>query len=67
MKQQAAAGSELMTWGCCCNFESLQFARAKKGKRSRGELVLEALDHADASDAAEAITSINEKHIDRLT
>ena len=30
----------------------------KEGKRSRGELVLEALDHADASDAAEAITSI---------
>tara|TARA_B100000989_G_scaffold113324_1_gene83257 strand:- start:3384 stop:4127 length:744 start_codon:yes stop_codon:yes gene_type:complete len=33
----------------------------KQGKRSRGELVLEALDHADASDAAKAITSINEK------
>ena len=33
----------------------------KEGKRSRGELVLEALDHADASDAAKAITSINEK------
>ena len=32
-----------------------QFARPKEGKRSRGELVLEALDHADASDAAEAI------------
>ena len=33
----------------------------KEGKRSRGELVLEALDHADANDAVEAISSINEK------
>ena len=31
------------------------------GKRSRGELVLEALDHADAVEAATAITHINEK------
>ena len=29
------------------------------GKRSRGELVLEALDHADAADAAEALASLN--------
>ncbi|TAD88941.1 MAG: hypothetical protein EAZ99_11675 [Alphaproteobacteria bacterium] len=29
------------------------------GKRSRGELVLEALDHADAADAAEALTALN--------
>lgn len=29
------------------------------GKRSRGELVLEALDHADASDAAEALAQLN--------
>ncbi|MSO73901.1 MAG: hypothetical protein EXQ99_01940 [Alphaproteobacteria bacterium] len=29
------------------------------GKRSRGELVLEALDHADAADAAEALVALN--------
>jgi len=29
------------------------------GKRSRGELVLEALDHADAKDAAEALLALN--------
>src|SRR5665213_918489 len=29
------------------------------GQRSRGELVLEALDHADAADAAEAIAAID--------
>jgi hypothetical protein len=29
------------------------------GKRSRGELVLDALDHADAADAASALTSLN--------
>jgi len=29
------------------------------GKRSRGELVLEALDHADAADAAEALAHLN--------
>lgn len=29
------------------------------GKRSRGELVLDALDHADAADAAEALTAID--------
>lgn len=29
------------------------------GKRSRGELVLEALDHADAADAAEALSHLN--------
>jgi uncharacterized protein with NRDE domain len=32
-----------------------------QGKRSRGELVLEALDHADAFEAAKAIKDINEK------
>ena len=32
---------------------------AQAGKRSRGELVLEALDHAEASDAAEAMTALN--------
>ena len=31
------------------------------GKRSRGELVLEALDHADAVEAATALANINEK------
>lgn len=31
----------------------------KAGKRSRGELVLEALDHADAQSAAEALTNLN--------
>ncbi|HET8726388.1 MAG TPA: NRDE family protein [Alphaproteobacteria bacterium] len=30
-----------------------------EGKRSRGELVLEALDHADASDAAVALSELN--------
>jgi len=30
-----------------------------KGKRSRGELVLEALDHAEASQAAEALAALN--------
>ncbi len=29
------------------------------GKRTRGELVLEALDHADAADAAEALVALN--------
>lgn len=31
----------------------------EEGKRSRGELVLEALDHADALDAAEAMAALN--------
>ena len=31
----------------------------KAGKRSRGELVLEALDHADAESAAEALANLN--------
>lgn len=31
----------------------------KAGKRSRGELVLEALDHADATDAAEALADLD--------
>jgi hypothetical protein len=31
------------------------------GKRSRGELVLEALDHADAADAAQALADLNPK------
>lgn len=31
----------------------------QQGKRSRGELVLEALDHADAADAAEALAALD--------
>jgi len=35
------------------------------GKRSRGELVLEALDHADAREAAEALAALEPGHIAR--
>src|SRR3546814_2181017 len=36
------------------------------GKRSRGELVLEALDHADALAAAEALAERSEEHTSEL-